>query len=89
MRVGSYQIGRYHGILRKDYEDGTHDYETRFTDEADIYESLRAVKSCVGKTVGTATEQPRVLTGVSLIRGKEAIEKELLGFRKRGEEDGF
>lgn len=77
MRIGSYQIGRYHAILRKDYADGTHDYETRFTDEEDIYQSLRAITLCIGKTVGTATEQPRVLTGVSLIRGKKAIEKEL------------
>lgn len=77
MTVGNYKIGRYHGILRKDYADGSHDYETRFSDEADIYESLRAITSCIGKTVGIATEQPRVLTGVSLIRGKEAIEKEL------------
>lgn len=79
MKVDSYQIGRYHGILRKDYEDGTHDYETRFSDEADIYESLRAITSCIGKTVGTATEHPRVLTNVSLIRGKENIKKELSG----------
>lgn len=77
MKVGKYQIGRYHAILRKDYEDGTYDYETRFTDEDDIYQSLRALTMCIGNEVGICTEHPKVLTGVNLIRGKEAIEKEL------------
>lgn len=28
MKVGKYQIGRYYGIIKKSYEDGSFDYET-------------------------------------------------------------
>lgn len=27
MKVGKYQIGRFHAIIRKEYEDGSVDYE--------------------------------------------------------------
>lgn len=77
MKVGEYQIGRYYGIIKKTYEDGSVDYETRFSDEADINESYYCLCQCKGKMVGTATDNPRVLNGVELIRGKENIIREL------------
>ena len=79
MKVGKYQIGRYHAIIKKTYEDGSWDYETSFTDKADIDESYYCICLCKGKLVGTATDNPRVLKSVEVIRGKENIIKELEG----------
>jgi hypothetical protein len=77
MKVGKYQIGRYHAIIKKNYEDGSWDYETSFSDKADISESYYCICQCKGKLVGTATDNPRVLKGAEVIRGKENIIKEL------------
>lgn len=77
MKVGKYQIGRYHAIIKKVYEDGSVDYETSFTDRADLMESVYAIRSCVGNLVGTITDNPKVLKDMSVIRGKEEIIKEL------------
>lgn len=30
MKVGAFQIGRYHAIIKKSYADGSADYETSF-----------------------------------------------------------
>lgn len=79
MKIGEYQIGRYHAIIRKDYTDGSHDYETSFSDENDLYKSVQAINSYIGKMVGIATDNPRVLTKMSVIHGKENIERELIG----------
>lgn len=77
MKVNGYQIGRYHGILRKDYSDNTHDYETSFSDEADIYCSIRALTLCIGNEIGIATDEPKTLVKVSMFRGRADIEQEL------------
>lgn len=77
MKVGNYQIGRYHAIIKKTYEDGTFDYETSFTDKEDIDYSFFCIMRCIGELVGTATPNPRVLKGAVIIRGKEEIIKEL------------
>lgn len=73
MKVGNYQIGRYPAIIKKNYEDGSFDYETSFTDQADFMESESAIKYCIGKLVGTATDNPKVLVDMAVIRGKENI----------------
>lgn len=78
MKVGNYQIGRYHAIIRKEYADGRIDYETSFTDEADFYESYNCIVRCIGKLTGICTDNPQVLTDACIIRGKNEIEKELL-----------
>lgn len=36
------------------------------------------ILKCIGKEVGIATDNPKVLTYACVIRGKEEIEKELL-----------
>lgn len=77
MEVGKYQIGRYHGIIKKTYEDGSVDYETSFSSRADLAESYHCLRMCIGKMVGLATENPKVLTAVERIIGKENIIKEL------------
>lgn len=77
MKVGKYQIGRYHAIIKKIYEDGSVSYETSFKDEADITESYYCLGRCIGKKVGICTDNPGVLRGVEIIRGRENIEKEL------------
>lgn len=77
MKIGEYQIGRSHAIIKKIYEDGSIDYETSFSDEGDFFKSVYAVRRCIGKLVGIATINPRVLKDVILIRGKEEITKEL------------
>jgi hypothetical protein len=78
MQVGDHKIGRYHAIIKKIYEDGSVDYETRFNDEADLQESLYAMEHCKGRLVGIATDNPKVLVDYKAIRGKEAIQAELL-----------
>lgn len=77
MKVGEYQIGRYHAIIKKIYEDGTYDYETSFSSEADLMESVIALRHCVGQVIGLATKTPQKLVDMTVIRGKEAITKEL------------
>lgn len=79
MKVGDYKIGRYHGIIKKIYKDGSVDYETDFSDEEDIKGSIYALRSCVGQLIGRATDNPRVLVDITVIRGKENIIKELEG----------
>ena len=79
MKVGNYQIGRLHAIIKSIYEDGSWSYETSFSDNADLMESVYAIKQCVGTLVGIATDNPRVLSSMLVIRGKENIIKELKG----------
>ena len=79
MKVGKFQIGRYHAIIRKSYADGSVDYETSFSDHADLMESVYCLRLRIGKMVGIATDTPKVLTGVQVIRGKENIVRELEG----------
>ena len=79
MKVGEFQIGRYHAIIRKSYADGSVDYETSFSDHADLMESVYCLGLCIGKMVGLATDTPKVLTGVQVIRGKQEIIRELEG----------
>mgnify|MGYP007128732210 CR=1 FL=1 len=50
-----------------------------FSDEADLMESVYCIKLCVGKMVGLATDTPKVLADVQVIRGKENIVRELEG----------
>ncbi len=80
MKVGNYQIGRYHAIIKKRYEDGSVDYETSFSDREDLVESVCCLRMCMGKTVGLATADPKVLTGVEVIRGKQDIIEELQAY---------
>ena len=75
MKVGKYQIGRFHAIIRKEYADGSVDYETSFTDIEDFNESYYCILKCIVKEVGIATDNPKVLTYACVIRGKEEIEK--------------
>ena len=79
MKVGKYQIGRYHGIIKKTYEDSSVEYETSFSDSSDLADSYYCLLMCRGELCGTATDNPRVLIGVEKIRGKENIIKELEG----------
>ena len=79
MKVGEFQIGRYHAIIRKNYADGSVDYETSFSDQADLMESVYCLRLCIGEMVGLATDTPKVLTGVQVVRGKENIVRELEG----------
>jgi len=78
MKVGNYQIGRYHGIIKKTYTDGSVIYETSFTDATDLAASEYAIIKNIGKLTGTATDSPKVLADVSVIRGKDNIIKELV-----------
>lgn len=77
MKVGNYQIGRYHAIIKKIYEDGSFDYETSFSSEDDVKKSVYAIIDCIGKVVGSATDNPKVLAGMTIIKGKLDIENEL------------
>ena len=75
--VGMMKVGKYHGIIKKTYEDGSIEYETSFSDSSDLAESYHCLRLCIGEMVGLATDNPRVLTAVERIIGKENIIKEL------------
>lgn len=77
MKIGNYEIGEYDAIIKKIYENGSIDYETSFTDEVDLMDSVFALKRCIGKLVGIATNDPKILIGVQVIYGEKSIEKEL------------
>lgn len=77
MKVNNYQIGRYHAIIKKIYEDDSIDYETSFSSEVDLMKSAIGISQCIGKLVGIATDNPKVLKSYTVIRGKEEIIKEL------------
>lgn len=77
MKIGKYQIGCYHAIIKKTYEGGVVLYETSFSDEADLMESVYCINQNIGKLCGTATDNPMILKTVEVIRGTEAITKEL------------
>lgn len=66
MKVGKFQIGRYHAIIRKSYADGSVDYETSFSDHADLMESVYCLRLCIGKMVGIATDTRKSLLGCRL-----------------------
>ncbi len=76
MKIGKYKI-KYPAILKKEYDDESIEYETEFNDDTDVIMSLYALKECIGEVIGTATDNPRILTAVSRIDGKEAIIREL------------
>lgn len=78
MQIGKYKIGKYHVIIKKIYEDGSADYETNFVSEKDLQESVFAINRCIGKKVGLATDNPKILANYEVIRGKESIRQELL-----------
>lgn len=73
------KIGRYHAIIKKMYTDGSYDYEIDFCSRADLIETVAALNRCIGKTVGIATDTPRVLAGYQVIRGLAAINREIYG----------
>lgn len=77
MMVHGYKVGRYPAIIRKRYEDGTVNYETDFSSDADLIESVNALIACIGHMCGTATDYPAVLKTLEVIYGKERIEMEL------------
>lgn len=77
MKIGKYKIGRYHAIIKKIYEDGSIDYETSFSDQRDLMASVFAINSCIGQIIGIATDNPKVLTDLKVIYGKENIIAEL------------
>lgn len=87
MKIGDYQVGRYHAIIKKVYEDGSVDYETSFSDRNDFYESMSALLYCRNKKVGLGSDNPQVLKKVIAIRGKEKIIREL-GNQTRASQEG-
>ena len=84
MTIGTYNI-KYPAILKKEYEDGSIEYETAFNDDTDVMMSLYALQKCVNYITGTATDNPRLLIKVSRIDGEEAIIKELTNFEKESQ----
>ena len=49
MKVGKYQIGRFHAIIRKEYADGSVDYETSFTDIEDFNDYWQGYKTLLNE----------------------------------------
>ena len=85
MKVGEFQIGRYHAIIRKSYADGSVDYETSFSDHADLMESVYCLRLCIGKMVGLATDTPKAVSYTHLDVYKRQPRKSLPGCRLSGE----
>ena len=86
MTIGTYKI-KYPAILKKEYEDGSIEYETAFNDDTDVMMSIYALQKCVNYITGTATDNPRLLIKVSRIDGEEAIIKELTNFEKESQNE--
>lgn len=77
MMVHGFEVGRYPAIIRKRYEDGMTEYETDFSSDADLIESVNALIACIGHLCGVATAHPAVLKTIEIIYGQERIEMEL------------
>lgn len=75
MQIGKYKIGRYHAIIEKKWEDNTSTFETEFSSEKDLMESVYAIGRCKGKLCGVATDKPMILIDYKVYRGKDAVEK--------------
>ena len=76
MKIGKYKLGRYHAIIEKQMEDSTAMYETDFSSEKDLQESVRAITYCIANKVvcGAATDNPMKIIGMKIYRGREAID---------------
>ena len=83
MKVGKYQIGRYHAIIKNIYEDGSVYYETSFSSKEDLTESVLAIKACIGKVLGIGGDNPKRLIGMRVIRGEDAIREELTNAQEK------
>lgn len=77
MMVYGYKIGSYPAVIRKRYADGTVEYETDFSSDIDLLESVNALIACIGQLCGVATDRPAVLQTLEIIYGKDRIETEL------------
>lgn len=77
MTLYGYRIGRYPAIIRKRYADGAVEYETDFSSDIDLLESVNALIACIGQLCGVATDYPAVLQTIEIIYGKDRIEMEL------------
>lgn len=77
MMAYGYKIGRYPAVIRKRYVDGTVEYETDFSSDIDLLESVNALIACIGQLCGVATDRPAVLQTLEIIYGKDRIETEL------------
>lgn len=77
MMVHGYKVGRYPAIIRKRYEDGVTEYETDFSSDVDLIESVNALIACIGQMCGMETDHPAVLKTLEVVHGKERIEAEL------------
>lgn len=65
MKVGEFQIGRYHAIIRKSYADGSVDYETSFSDHADLMETPDVRKNVRGMNAPITNNATIIPTGFS------------------------
>lgn len=77
MEIGKHKIGRYPGIIKKIYEDGSYNYETYFTSRNDFYESVFAIQNCIGKKLGGFEDSPKTLKNMELFCGTNNIINEL------------
>jgi len=80
MKIGKYKLGRYHAIIEKEMEDNTAMYETDFSSEKDLQESVSAIAYCIANKVvcGSATDNPMKILGMKVYKGKEAIDKAIV-----------
>ena len=58
MKVGEFQIGRYHAIIRKNYADGSVDYETSFSDQASRLEDTMPSSERAMRTEAWTMKRP-------------------------------
>ena len=77
MKIGKYKLGRLHAIIEKKMENNSFLYETDFTSEKDLQQSINAITHFVnsGEKVGIISGNPMKIISVKVYRGTEAIEK--------------
>ena len=77
MQIGKYKLGRYHAIIEKQMEDNTFEYETDFSSQKDLQESVSAIMYCIKNQVvcGMATDNPMKILRMKVYTGIDAVDK--------------
>lgn len=78
MQIGKYKLGRHKAIIEDKWEDNSFTYETDFSSESDLQESVSAIRYCIINKLECnriGLDNPMKILSMKVYRGQEAIEK--------------
>lgn len=79
MKIGKYEIGRYHAIVKTGYSDGTFSYSTFFRSRKDLYNFIsNHRKSLLDVIFFNDSGSAATMISISIIYGKDKILAELV-----------